>query len=106
MHNVIMNPPAGMVVDHKNHNTLDNQRANLRLATYSQSCANRRSFKNASSKYLGVGFEKDKQKWAARIRVNKKGIRLGAFAREVDAAKAYDEAAKKYHGEFANLNFK
>lgn len=107
MHNEIMQPPIGMFVDHRFHNTLDNRRANLRLATIRQNNTNRRSSRSKkSSHYLGVAFEKDRKKWTARIRVNTKGIRLGSFATEIGAAKAYDEAAKKFHGEFANLNFK
>jgi hypothetical protein len=106
MHNVIMKPKSGMFVDHIKHNTLDNRKSNLRLATRSQNNANRSPVNNASSKYLGVGFEKDRGKWTARIRVNNKGIRLGSFNNEKDAAKAYDKKAIELHGEFANLNFK
>jgi hypothetical protein len=56
------------------------------------------------TQYLGV--EKRGNKWGARIRKNGKGIRLGSFNTEIEAAKAYDKAAKKIHKQFANLNFK
>ena len=53
----------------------------------------------------GVGwYPRDKQ-WRARIGVNSGSMYLGYFYNELEAAKAYDEAAKKYHGEYANLNF-
>lgn len=93
-------------VDHIDRNTLNNQRSNLRIATHSQNGANRKSHKNSSSKYLGVSWKKDQNKWAATIQKDRNSYRLGVFSGEADAAKAYDNAAVKLHGEFANLNFK
>jgi hypothetical protein len=106
MHREIMNAPGDMLVDHKNCNTLDNRRANLRLATHSQNMCNRpKSSAKTTSKYRGVHFDKQRGKWVAKIQVNRKIIWLGYFDSENDAAKAYDNAAKKIHGEFARLNF-
>ena len=105
MHREIMNPPPGLFVDHKNSHTLDNRRANLRLATRCQNMQNMRKRKNATSKYIGVSFKKAEGKWDARIKHEGKLILLGRFDNEIDGAKAHDEAAKKYHGEFARLNF-
>jgi hypothetical protein len=106
MHREIMNFPDGQLVDHRNSDTLDNRRDNLRLATRSQNNCNRRKTKSkTSSRFIGVCFHKLHQRWCADIRHNGKKIWLGSFASETDAAKAYDEAAKKYHGEFARLNF-
>jgi hypothetical protein len=94
------------VVDHRNTDSLDNRRVNLRLATHSQnSCNSRRDKSNTYSRYRGVSFNKRKQKWFAAIRANGKKTWLGYYDNELDAAKAYDLAAKKYHGEFAMLNF-
>jgi hypothetical protein len=105
LHREIMNAPKGILVDHQNGNGLDNRRVNLRLATYSQNNINRPKKANTSSKYRGVCFEKSCQEWGAFMRINGRQTRLGRFKNEIDAAKAYDKAARKYHKEFARLNF-
>jgi hypothetical protein len=105
LHRLIMNAPDGVFVDHINGDSLDNRRANLRLATRSQNMSNRRKTKiKTTSQYIGVSLEKSRGLWVTTIRNNNKSIWLGRFNSEIDAAKAYDEAAKKYHGEFARLN--
>jgi hypothetical protein len=106
MHNEIMPPTPDRMVDHIDHNGLNNSRGNLQLATPSQNACNRRK-KNikCSSKYKGVCFHKWAGKWMSAVKVNGKRIHLGYFDNERDAAKAYDEAAKEYHGKFASLNF-
>ena len=107
MHHLVINIPDGMFCDHINHNGLDNRRANLRPVTLTQNVWNRRKFKKPSrSKYKGVDWSTEMKRWRARIRVNGKRIYLGSFKHEIEAAKAYDRAAAKYHGQFAALNFK
>jgi hypothetical protein len=106
MHRQILNPPDHLMVDHINHNGLDNRKANLRLATCAQNSYNRRQFrKNKSSKFIGVSWKEWTKKWAVIICYKRKNIIVGYFEDEIQAAKAYDKAAKKYHGEFASLNF-
>jgi hypothetical protein len=79
---------------------------NLRVATRRQNTCNRRKTKSkTSSQYIGVYFDKYSQLWAAKIKYMDKTIWLGRFKSEIDAARAYDRAAIKYHGEFARLNF-
>jgi hypothetical protein len=91
--------------DHKDGNGLNNCRNNLRQSTRSQNGANRRKKRNATSKYLGVYFDRQKSKFRAGITINGKSHGLGHFLSEKDAARAYDIAALKHHGAFARLNF-
>jgi hypothetical protein len=104
MHRQILNPPKDKSVDHINRNGLDNRKTNLRLATNRQNTMNRR-FKKGTSKYKGVHFRRDINRWVGQICVNYEKIYLGVFESEIEAARAYDAAAKKYFDEFAYLNF-
>jgi len=105
LHREITNAPKGLLVDHLNGDPLDNRKANLRLATQSQNRQNVPKRKNTSSRFIGVCFNKEMKKWRAVINHDKKSIYLGDFKNEIDAARAYDTAARKYYGEFAKLNF-
>jgi hypothetical protein len=107
MHREIMKAPAGILVDHRNCDALDNRRENLRLATSSQNSYNRQNTKTkaSSSRYRGVSYFSRTGKWVARIKYQRKSRWLGYFDKEEAAGRAYDEAAKKYYGEFARLNF-
>ena len=105
LHREIMKPPKRRIVDHKNGDSLDNRRANLRLATRAQNSYNCRKRKNTTSKYIGVSFDKPTKDWAVQIKHKGKHIWIGRFKSEVEAARAYDKVAKKYRGEFARLNF-
>ncbi|HEX2910376.1 MAG TPA: HNH endonuclease [Chloroflexia bacterium] len=91
-------------IDHKDHNALNNTRENLRVCTRSQNLMNRKIGKNNSSGYKGVYFDKWKNKWRAYIYLNKKQIILGWFDEKIDAARYYNVAAIKYHGQYARLN--
>lgn len=107
MHRLIMDVPAGdknLFVDHKNGDGLDNRRSNLRICTLSQNMMNRvkLSLKKTTSIYKGVGFHKGR--FRAYIHANGGHKSLGYYDDQRDAAKAYNEAAIKYFGEFARLN--
>ncbi len=93
-----------LLVDHRDHDGLNNQKNNLRVATAAGNSKNRQSRKGSASKYLGVYWAVNNNKWLASIRNNGKNIYLGYFINELDAAIAYNIAAVEIHGEFANLN--
>jgi len=91
--------------DHKNKNKLDNRRCNLRPATYNQNGYNQNKHKNNTSGYTGVCWHKRDKKWQVIIRrIDGKQIHLGYYGDSEKAARVYNEAAKKYRGEFAVLN--
>lgn len=104
MHRALVDAPDGMVVDHINGNKLDNRRSNLRVCTRAQNLMNRGKQRNNTSGFKGVSYHKQCSKWMAFIKLNKRFINLGLFDTPEAAALAYNEAAKKYHGEFAKLN--
>jgi len=106
MNREVLKPPRNLLADHRNHHTLDNRKSNLRPATYVENGRNRRKVtkRNKSSKYKGVSFHKSKKRWRAVISYQGRSIQLGEFKTELEAAKAYDKAAKFHFGEFACLN--
>lgn len=93
------------VVDHIDGNILNNSIENLRAATASSNMMNsRKTTKPTASKYKGV-LKGNKDNWRARITLQGTRFNLGTFINELDAALAYDKAAKELFGEFAKLNF-
>ncbi len=105
MHAQIMQPVKGMVVDHIDGNNANNCRFNLRLCTQAENLRNRRSRYGSSSRFKGVGYDQEHQKWFARCRLEGQREWLGYFDDEIEAAHVYDHAAVEYFGEFARLNF-
>lgn len=88
MHRVILKYDGQMVVDHKNHNGLDNRRGNLRICSVGENNRNLRKNKLASSRFVGV--HKRGKSWAAQISVNGNKVWIGSFKLERDAAIAYN----------------
>jgi hypothetical protein len=105
MHRQIMQPPKGMVVDHKNRNKLDNTRANLWVCTPRENACNRRKRRGAASRFRGVCHGRACSKWTAAIWFEGKLLHVGSFTDEVEAARAYDRKAVGLFGEKARVNF-
>lgn len=105
MHRIIMNiSETKVIVDHKNGNTLDNRKENLRVCNKAQNSMNKVLGKNNSCGWKGVSRLRKHGRWSASIALDKKKYHLGSFDTPEDAARAYNEAAIKLHGDFANLN--
>lgn len=104
MHRKLMNAPKESEIDHINGNTLDNRKINLRLCSRNQNGYNKVYYKNNKTGAKGVKFTKDGKSFEVTITINGKNTYIGTYKNLNLAARAYDEAAKKYHGEFAKLN--
>lgn len=103
LHRYLTGVKSGEQVDHINGNRVDNRLANLRVCTAQQNSINRISH-GSESGWRGVFRSGRTCKWQARICVRQKEIYLGTYINPIDAARAYNEAAIRYHGEFARLN--
>jgi hypothetical protein len=108
LHRLVMGAESGEIIDHRNGDTLDNRTENLRFCTQRQNMQNSKRGKRNTSGYKGVWKYSDakrKKMWAVRIRdQDGKQVFVGSFETAEEAALAYNEAALRFHGEFAWLN--
>lgn len=95
----------GRFVDHRDGDGLNNRRANLRVATRRQNAWNRKIGSANSSGFKGVCYRSDRSTWLAAITSEGRLIKIGTFSAPEDAARAYDEQARRLFGPFAALNF-
>lgn len=104
MHREILGLAHGSptVVDHANHNSIDNRRNNIRACTRQQNQMNRGKASHNTSGFKGVTKHKQCGKWAAQMNLKGKHIHLGLFDTAEEAHAAYCKAADEHHGEFAN----
>lgn len=100
MHRHIMGFPLDLV-DHKDNDSLNNQRSNLRLATPSQNRQNQKASACNKTGFKGVYEHPTTHRFRAQIRVNHKYYDLGFHTTAEEASEAYKEAANRLHGEFA-----
>ncbi len=105
LHRVIMHAMEDKIeVDHVDGNRLDNRWVNLRYVNSQQNSMNRGLYRTNTSGYKGVHWSKSKNKWEAGLRCKGKGVHLGVIVNIEDAARAYNEAAVKYFGDYARLD--
>jgi hypothetical protein len=105
LHTALLRVSPERVVDHRNGDTLDDRKHNLRECSTLQNSRNRMRSRNNKTGLKGVHFETSSGKWKAQIGVAWKRYNLGRYDTVEAAGRAYDEAAIKHFGEFARLNF-
>lgn len=106
LHRLLLDAPRGALVDHRNGDTLDCRRENIRIATAAQNAQNRRSTSRRPTPFKGVAyFEGKLNHFGAYICVSRRHVHLGVFSTADAAAHAYDDAARRAYGSFATVNF-
>lgn len=104
LHRFIMCPSDDLVVDHINHNPLDNRKCNLRICTQQENSFNKKKMSNNTSGVIGVLWRKDINKWIAQIRINGKYIYLGCFDTLEQAIEVRKKAEIEYFGEYRSID--
>lgn len=108
MHRILAEPPRGAWVDHADGDGLNNRRSNIRVCSPRQNAMNKGRRLPTRYSYKGIGRARNRDgsegRWKASITLNRKAIHLGYFDTDIDAARAYDDAAVKHFGEFARTN--
>lgn len=106
LHQFVMDA-NGKVVDHENHDTLDDRKSNLRISEEVRNAMNRKARnKNNKSGYRNVCWSKSEKKWLVQLQINKKNAVLGKFSYDEleQAGKFAEEMRQKYYGEFAGVS--
>lgn len=104
MHNLLIKPPKGFILDHINRNGLDNRRNNLRVCTRSENQRNRKLQSNNKSGFRGVSWCKRGKVWRSYLKYDKKTHYLGSSRNLRVAARLWNDEARKIFGDFAVLN--
>lgn len=100
----LLDCPLGMETDHIDHNPLNNRRNNIRICTHQENQRNKNPTQNKTSQFKGVHWDKKSMKWRVSCKFNGSQMYLGLFAKEIDAAKKYNEFATKNYGAYACIN--
>jgi len=96
LHRFITNCPKNLIIDHLNHNGLDNRKENLKICTYNENNKNSSFRKTNTSGFTGVTWDKESKKWRAQIRFNKKSFNLGRFSSRGEAYLTYKNKLKEF----------
>lgn len=105
MHRFVMDAPDGKVVDHINMDVFDNRKSNLRLCSIAENTRNRKVRKDSKSGYKGIYYRNDHKSYIAYLVINRKRIVLGERNTLEKAIDVYNNGVKKYHKDFARLNY-
>lgn len=103
LHRLILNAPSTFLVDHIDHNTLDNRNQNLRLCNFKDNSRNQRKPKSNTSGFKGVSWHKATNKWRSTITKDNKSIHLGCYSTKEKAYEIYCKKAKELFGDFASF---
>ena len=101
LHRFLLNPSDDKVVDHINHNILDNRRCNLRICSHQENIFNQTAKSNNSSGRRGVYWNKEKKKWNVKLCINDENKNFGYYSDFDEATKVRRLAEIKYFGEYA-----
>lgn len=104
LHRLIAGCPKDLVVDHINHNKLDNRRENLRICTTQQNNMNQGEQSRNTSGTTGVYWHKSERRWYASIGIHGRLVHLGRYKTKEEATEARRQAEIEYFGEFAPNN--
>lgn len=104
LHRLVNNTPEDFDTHHKNTDGRDNRRDNLETRTRIEHSQGRQKYKKSSSRFKGVSYHKQTNKWQASICVDRNVLYLGCYLTEIEAAQAYDWGSREYHGEFGKTN--
>ncbi|SPF51173.1 HNH endonuclease family protein [Candidatus Desulfosporosinus infrequens] len=102
LHRLITNCPDDLVVDHVDHDTLNNTKGNLRNVTHSVNMQNRKAECKTNSGFRGVSWRKSSKKWRAYLMINRKQIGLGVYKELEQAVKVVQEAGAKLMSNYIN----
>ena len=100
MHRLVTDCPKDMIVDHKNHDTTDNRKQNLRICKKIDNQRNQAKSKTNKSGMIGVSWSKKLSKWTAQVYLKDKKIHIGVFTDFEEAVKAREKKAREIYGEF------
>lgn len=93
-------------IDHINNNRSDNRIENLKEITHKDNARKQIMPINNSSGFIGVSLVKASNKYKSMIKVDGKDVVIGTFSDINEAATAYNDAARKYHGDSGDFKAK
>lgn len=101
-HRLVMRPKnKDELVDHIDHDRLNNCKSNLRVCSHDDNMKNRSIHKNNTSKVLGVTWYEPRKKWRSQIKINGRCTHIGLFTSKTEAIRARIKAELEFYKEYA-----